>query len=74
MKFSMEKVARDARDQGANKASIYNKWYFLGFATLVLATIFNIISIRYGNILLLASSSALTLIFNTILSVQILHE
>ena len=74
MKFSIEKVASDARSKGSAKASIYNKWWFFGFFCIILGTLFNIVSIRFGNILLLASSSALTLIFNTILSVLILKE
>ena len=45
-----------------------------GFFCIILATLFNVVAMRYGNLLLLASSSALTMIFNTILSVYILHE
>jgi len=45
-----------------------------GFFCIIFGTVSNVVAIRYGNLLLLASSSALTMIFNTILSVYILHE
>ena len=70
MKFSIEKVERDARTSGHEKASIFrNKYWTLGFISIIAGTAFNIIAIKFGNVLLLASSSALTLIFNTVLSV-----
>ena len=45
-----------------------------GFACIIFGTLCNVLAIRFGDLLLLASSSALTLIFNTVLSVYILHE
>ena len=69
MKVSIEKVAKDARTNDTEKASIYNRWWAGGFFSIILGTVANIVSMRYGNLLLLASSSALTLIFSTVLSV-----
>lgn len=54
--------------------SIMNKYWISGFVCVIFGTIANILAIRFGDLLLLASSSALTMIFNTILSVYILGE
>ena len=75
MKFSIEKVARDARNtNNKKKSSVCNRYWLSGFTSIILGTLFNILAIKYGNLMLLAASSALTLIFNTILSVRILGE
>ena len=58
----------------SQKHSILNKYWISGFICVIFGTIANILAIRFGDLLLLASSSALTMIFNTILSVYILGE
>jgi len=57
-----------------NNKGICNKLWMTGFSSLILGTVANILALGFGNLLLLASSSSLTLIFNSILSVKILHE
>lgn len=54
--------------------TIWNKYWLSGFFCILLGTAANVIALGFGNLLLLASSSALTMIFNTVLSVHILQE
>jgi drug/metabolite transporter (DMT)-like permease len=54
--------------------SYCNPLWLFGFAILILGSILNIIALGYGNVLLLASSSSLSIIFNTGLSVTLLNE
>ena len=76
MKYSMENHAKHSKGKdGKKKAySVCNKWWMTGLFCIVLGTLANVVAIRYGNLLLLASSSAITMIFNTILSIYILKE
>ena len=67
MKYSMEKS--DKRNY-----SMLNRWWLTGFLCLILATLANVMALRYGTLVVLASASALTILFNSILSVYILGE
>ena len=67
MKYSMEKS--DKRNY-----SVLNRWWLTGFFCLILATLANVMALRYGTLVVLASASALTILFNSILSVKILGE
>lgn len=51
-----------------------NKWWISGFIFIVIGTLANIGAVKFGNLLLLASTSALTLIFSAVLSIKILGE
>ena len=46
----------------------------MGLLILIIGSILNTIALKYGNQLLLASSSSLTIVHNTILSVIFLGE
>jgi drug/metabolite transporter (DMT)-like permease len=46
----------------------------IGWLTLVMAGFSNVFSAAYGNLVLLASSGSITLLFNVLLSVAILKE
>lgn len=88
MKLSIEKVSQKhrklkAENEGLDvstrsdiekESSVLNKWWIAGFVFIIVGTVSNIFAIRYGNLVLLASTSALTLIFSTVLSVKILGE
>jgi len=84
MKYSMENTKSAKQNQVYNSnnpgspkrsgGSLCNFWWLVGLICIIIATACTIISIRYGNLLLISSSSAFTMIFNTILSVTILHE
>jgi hypothetical protein len=49
-------------------------FWWIGLVFLLLGAVGNIVSVGYGNLILLASGSAITMIFNLILSVTILDE
>lgn len=49
-------------------------YWWIGLVFLLLGAVGNIVSVGYGNLILLASSSAITMIFNLLLSVSILQE
>jgi drug/metabolite transporter (DMT)-like permease len=48
--------------------------WFGGFMTIIAGSLCNVIALGYGNVLLLASSSSLSIIFNTAFSVTLLNE
>jgi drug/metabolite transporter (DMT)-like permease len=57
------------------KRNAYCDVFWLGgFASIVLGSLFNVVALGYGNVLLLASSSSLSIIFNTVFSVTLLNE
>jgi len=57
------------------KRNGYCDCYWLGgFMSIILGTALNVVAIGYGNVLLLASASSLSIIFNTIFSVTLLNE
>jgi hypothetical protein len=45
-----------------------------GFICLLLGTSFNILAVGYGNLILMASFSAVTIVFNQLLSIKLLNE
>jgi len=54
--------------------SICNRYWLTGFSCIIAASVVNIFAIGYGSLVLLASMSAVTILFNSILSVYILNE
>ena len=57
------------------KRNAYCDVFWLGgFMAIVAGSLCNIVALGYGNVLLLASSSSLSIIFNTIFSVTLLNE
>ena len=88
MKVSIEKVSQEHRKLHASnmemkpeerqeikqQSTVCNKWWISGFFFVVLGSVANIGAVGYGNLVLLASTSALTLLFSTLLSIKILGE
>ena len=72
MKYALENSQRDAK--AANKNPYLTKSWIFGFISLLLGSVCNIFAISKGNLILLASSSSITIIFNCILSVKVLKE
>jgi len=72
MKVALEKAQREGRDKIPNPYLL--KEWIIGLGALIIGTLANVFAIGYGNLLLLASSSAVTIIFSTVLSVKILKE
>jgi len=57
------------------KRNAYCDYFWLGgFTSIVLGSLCNVVALGYGNVLLLASSSSLSIIFNTAFSVTLLNE
>ena len=52
----------------------FSKMWIGGFICLLLGTSFNILAVGYGNLILMASFSAVTIVFNQLLSIKLLNE
>ena len=57
-----------------SKIIFVNSFWNLGFFILIVGSIFNIVAIGYGNIIMLAATSSLSIIFNTIFAINFLGE
>ena len=68
MKFGHQQV------QKTKQNVILNKYWILGFICITLGYAINIIALRFGSQVLLASRSSFSIIFNTVLSVTCLKE
>ena len=53
---------------------ILDIYWIGGFLTLILGSVLNALSLDYGNVLMLACTSGLSIIFNTILAITLLGE
>ena len=62
------------RNLDKTKMNICNRYWLTGLFCVLGAAIVNIFAIGYGSLVLLASKSAVTILFNSILSVYILSE
>ena len=62
------------RNLDKTKMNICNRYWLTGLFCVLGAAIVNIFAIGYGSLVLLASMSAVTILFNSILSVYILSE
>ena len=62
------------KEKGISKSLLCNIFWIAGFLNLLLGCFFNIMAIAYGNVMMLACMSGLSIIFNTILAVTLLDE
>jgi len=70
MKIAFNRVAH----KDIKKHAICDPFWSLGFTSLMIGSILNTTALMFGNQILLASASSLTVIFNSFLSVFILKE
>jgi hypothetical protein len=65
MKISLEKAQREyIGDLDKKPNPCCNKIWIGGFICLLLGSVLNILAVGYGNLILMASFSAVTLVFN----------
>ena len=64
---------RNSHKKNAKIMCVDRYWNF-GFAMIILGSIFNVVAISYGNVMMLACTSSLSIIFNTIFAVNLLGE
>ena len=64
-----------AHNKNKREISIFKllEWW-AGMLTLIVGSVINVVALGYGNQLMLASSSSISIIFNTLLSVFMLKE
>ena len=74
MKYSYE-IANKAENKDSKEKQMQAKiWWWAGLVACILGAYGNVMSVKFGNLILLASSCAITMIFNLVLSYYILHE
>ena len=64
---------RNAHNSNA-KIICADRFWNIGFLVLIVGSVFNVIAISYGNVIMLACTSSLSIIFNTIFAVNLLGE
>jgi drug/metabolite transporter (DMT)-like permease len=74
MKYSMENQGKILKKRNAKGHTIFNRYWMSGFFCIAIASACNIIAIGYGSLVLLASMSAVTILFNSLLAVCMLNE
>jgi uncharacterized membrane protein len=60
--------------RGILKSILCDIFWVTGLLNLLMGSFFNIVAIGYGNVMMLACMSGLSIIFNTILAVTMLRE
>jgi len=68
----MMKVAHNNNKQEESVFKLKEWW--IGLVNLIAGSVINVVALGYGNQLMLASTSSISIIFNTLLSVFILKE
>lgn len=74
MKYAHVKAEQDDSAQQQNRKVFCSFTWITGFINLLIGTVFNTVALRIGNQFLLSSTCALSIIFNTLLSVCFLKE
>lgn len=67
----MKKAHNTAKD-GQNPC--LNKWWLLGFSSLIIGSACHVVALGFGNQVLLSTLRSFTVFFNTVFSVTILKE
>jgi uncharacterized membrane protein len=70
--FVWMKRAHNQSKAGSNPCT--NKWWLLGFSSLVAGSALHVIALGFGNQVLLSTLRSFTVFFNTLFSVWILKE
>ena len=70
--FVLMKVAHNITK--INESVYKNPYWVLGFATIIIGQVFNVLALKYGSQVLLSSTTSFTIIFNTIFSAIFLKE
>jgi drug/metabolite transporter (DMT)-like permease len=75
MKYSMEMKTKTQGTKGSTSSRRMAKgWWYIGFLSTIMGSVGIVLSVGYGNLILLASSCPVNMIFNLVLSVYILKE
>lgn len=68
------KYAHNRVQESGKKSAVLDPFWISGFVSLIAGSALNVVALGYGNQLLLASTSSLSIIFNTLFSVFLLKE
>ena len=62
------------KERGITKSILCNVFWISGYINILIGSFFNVMALGYGNVMMLACMSGLSIIFNTILAVTLLGE
>ena len=68
------KWAHNKSEQNPGRSVVKDPNWIMGFFSLILGSVLNVVALSFGNQLLLASTSSLSIIFNTLMAVIFLKE
>ena len=68
------KWAHNKQEENPGRSVVKDVNWIIGFLSLILGSVLNVVALSYGNQLLLASTSSLSIIFNTLMAVIFLKE
>ena len=67
-------LMKHSHNKQQNNNPFLTKFWISGFICLLVGSFFNIQALNYGNVVLLACTSSMSIVFNTLFAIIILNE